>query len=146
MASKRKAKAVGPRQIFRLVANKNKATTAPVASVGELAGLWDRQWGVYVPLVVKVLARDGSNLTFEIVIDPEGGTSPTEHTVDLDDGGSVWGDLPSTAQLVEPGDTEDLGYLLVNQNWLFENTDGEGSALLEGPGGGLPKIPRIQSL
>jgi hypothetical protein len=116
-----------------------------VASVGELVGLWDRQWGVYVPLVVKVLGRKGSSLTFQIVIDPEGATSPTSHTVDLDDGGSVWGDLPSTAQLVEPGAAENLGYLLVNQNWLFENTDGEGGVLTGGPGG-PPKIPRIQSL
>jgi hypothetical protein len=147
MASKRKTgSARNPRAIFRLVANKAKATTEPVASVDDLKGLWDRQWSVYRPLVVKVVARKGSLLSFQIVVDPSGATSAKVHKVDLDDGANVWGDLPSTAQLVEPGTAKDLGYLLVNQNWLFENDDGDGARLLGGATGDPPKIPRIFSL
>lgn len=135
-----------PKQIFKLVADKKKATTKPVAKVDQLKGLWDRQWSVYRPLVVKVTARKGSLLTFQIVIDPSGATGTEAHTLNLDDGANVWSDLPSTAQLVEPGSGDDLGYLLVNQNWLFENAEPSTTRALLGATADPPKIPKSYSL
>ncbi len=134
------------RKIFRLVADKAKATTEPVANVGDFEGLWDRIWGVYMPLVVSVISRSGSKLRFKIIIDPSGTAGTNQYEINLDDGGAAWGDLPSTAQFVEDGDTKRLGYLLVNQNWLFENANPtEVKALLDGAGG-PPKVPKLSSL
>jgi hypothetical protein len=134
------------RKIFRLVPDKAKATTEPVANIEDFEGLWDRVWGVYMPLVVNVSSRTGSTLRFKIVIDPSGTAGNKEYEIDLDDGGSAWGDLPSTAQFVKNSDSKRLAYLLINQNWLFENANPvEVKALIDGAGG-PPKIPRTASL
>ena len=137
------------KKVFRLVAKKSKATTKPVASVDDFEGLWDRQWGVYTPLVVQVIKRKKDELTFKIVLDPTGATGKKQYTVDLDDGTNVWGDLPSTAQLVDLETDEDanLGYLLLNQYWLFENVDASELKVVFGGGsGGTPKVPKSLSL
>jgi hypothetical protein len=125
--------------------DKSKATTEPVAAVADLKGLWDREFGVYRPVVAKVTGRKGSMISFEIIIDPDGSTDGATYTVDLDDGGNVWGDLPSTAQLVDPTSEEQIGYLLLNQNWIYENVTSGRVAPLDGPGD-PPKIPKNYSL
>lgn len=145
MAKKKAAKVSGTKRVFAMYRDKSKATTEPVASVSELKGLWDREFGVYRPVVAKVTARKGSLLTFDIVIDPDGSSDGGGYTVDLDDGGTVWGDLPSTAQLVDPESDSPLGYLLLNQNWIYENVEQGRVAPLDGPGD-PPKIPKNYSL
>lgn len=145
------------KSVFRMFRDKAKATTKPVKSVDDLKGLWDREFGVYRVVVVEVLDRDGSMLDFDIVIDPsakrstKGGgkqrRAAAPYRIDLDDGANVWGDLPSTAQLVDPGSDERIAYLCLNENWLFENLpDGLVLAARGGPPKIPPKIPRTQSL
>ncbi len=150
MASKKKSSSEKtPKQVFRLVADKKNATTTAVSSVDQLKGLWDRQWSVYTPLAVQVTGRDGDELTFKIVLDPNGNTGTSEHTIDLDDGTSVWSDLPSTAQLVDlkKDPRNNIGYLLLNQYWLFENVDDvELKKIFGGGSGGTPKVPKSLSL
>jgi hypothetical protein len=147
MASKKKRSKKTPQQVFRLVPDKKNATTTAVSSIDELKGLWDRQWGVYLPLVVKVTKRVGSVLTFRIVLAPNGTPGTTEYDVDLDEGRNVWSDLPSTAQFAKPGG-DDIGYLLVNQNWLFENGAAVDLKRVFGGKGGAagPKLPQWFSL
>lgn len=147
MASKKKRSTKTPQQVFRLVPDKKNSTTTAVSSIDELKGLWDRQWSVYLPLVVQVTSRVGSLLSFKIVLAPNGTPGTTEYVVDLDDGRNVWGDLPSTAQLATPG-RDDIGYLLVNQNWLFENGDAADLKRVFGSKGSAagPKLPQFLSL
>ena len=136
---------------------------APVARPGDLTGIWDREFGVYRVRIVEVLGRKGAQLTFALVGNPKGYNDAGPFSVDLDDGRTVWGDLPSTAQLVEPGSKKRIGYLLLNENWLRENvgvagkegaqakttvlalTTATASAGVD-TGGDGPKIPASESL
>lgn len=144
---------------FKLQRNKAKASVAPVARPGDLKGIWSREFGVYRVRIVEVLGRKGSVLTFRLVGNPKGYNADGPFSVDLDDGRTVWGDLPSTAQLVEAGAKKRIGYLALNENWLRENvgaapqvtllaatasTSGTGGSA--GSGGDGPKVPDSTSL
>lgn len=165
MAAKKKVpetKSFAARQ-FRLQRNKARATLAPVARPGDLKGIWDREFGVYRVRIVEVLGRKGSLVTFRLVGNPAGYNAEGPFTVDLDDGHVVWGDLPSTAQLVDPASRKRIGYLLLSENWLRENV-GPGTHQEPPPqesvmaltatstpqvldtGGGGPKVPTGESL
>jgi hypothetical protein len=149
---------------FKLQRSKAKATIAPVARPGDLRGIWDREFGVYRVRIVEVLGRTGSRLTFALVGNPKGYNEGGPFTLDLDDGHLVWGDLPSTAQLVDPASRKRIGYLLLNENWLRENvgvreppapeaaravtlaaTSGTGGTEATGMGDG-PKVPATLGL
>jgi len=141
--------------IFSMHRDKTLATTTPVDSVDNLQGIWDRDFGVYRVVVVQVYELKGSLLSFDILLNPLAATvkgrkrakrtwraSAAQYSVDLDDGLSVWGDLPSTAQLYVSGGPR-IAYLCLNENWLWEHLP-EG-AFVGGSSVG-PKIPRIESL
>lgn len=147
--------ATSKKSVFKMYRDKAKATTKPVKSVDDLKGLWDRTFGTYRVVVVEVYDRKGSLLDFDIVLDPATAKRKTKgggrqrraaapYTIDLDDGANVWGDLPSTAQLVDPNSDERIAYLCINENWLYENLPD--TTVMGGGGGAGPKIPSIVSL
>jgi hypothetical protein len=165
MAAKKKGASGGEgdsaRGALSLTRDKAKASTKPVARVSQLKGIWDREFGVYRALIVEVLGRKGSRLTFRLIENALGWNSPKELTVNLDDGHIVWGDLPSTAQLVdlETRPRVKIGYLLLNENWLRENLGLDRQPEVRttmamaahnggvgGPGSDPPKIPSSGSL
>lgn len=139
-----------PNTIFSMHRDLNDATTTPVTDVAQLQGLWDREVGVYRMCVVRVTARQGSLISFQIVIGaapsmlPQGTANGAAYTVDLNDGRNVWSELPSTAQLVVLPTTENIGYLGLNEDWLLENVGDSGG--LRGGGDGVPKFPKNLSL
>lgn len=140
-----------PNPMFSWHLNRKDATTAPVADLADLAGLWDRDAGVYQMCVVQCLNLTGSMLQFTILVGPQpslqapGTLNATPYTVDLNDGRSVWGELPSTAQLYVNGSSDDVCYLGLNEDWLIEHV-GDAGGLKDGGGGGLPKYPKLASL
>lgn len=124
--------------------DKKKSTTQPVARISQLKGLWNRIFSVYRMVVVQVTARKGSKLTFRIlpVGEEQGATNTLEsHTVDLDDGDVAWGDLPSTAQLVDPKSTKTIAYLGLSEDWLDLHEPGHRKVAARGT-----KIPNAESL
>jgi hypothetical protein len=154
-----------PGGLLTLTRDKAKATTKPVSRLSQLKGVWDREFGVYRVLIVEVLARRRSSLTFRFFGNAPRWNPPGEYTVNLDDGHVVWGDLPSTAQLVdlESSPRVRIGYLLLAENWLRENLHVEVPAVVEppsvrapaaavvsrngnAPGGDPPKVPWSCSL
>lgn len=132
----------------KLTADKRKANLEPAANPQELTALWDRDFSVYRACIVKVLARKGSMISFALV-NTKSGVEVTMHgkpfTVDLDDGTMVWGDLPSTAQLVKPGAKKAFGFLLLSEKYF--QTTGFFEELPDWwDPGDPPKIPKLYSL
>jgi len=166
MASKKSAQPGSDRPYPRALTfqrDKAKASVKPVTSPGLLKGIWDREFGVYRVLIVEVLARRGPRLTFRLQGNAPRWNAPGRYSVDLDDGHVVWGDLPSTAQLVNLRKTPRarFGYLLLNENWIREHLQvevprGPGFVPAPGlpavvaadaaPGGDPPKVPYVWSL
>jgi len=110
-------------KVYQCQRDKKKATTVPVASVDELKGIWCRIFDCYTMQVVQVTARKGSRVSFRLVEIDEEAPKQDEKTysVDLDDGEMAWGDLPSTAQLVDPRSTKTIAYLGLTEAWFKKN-------------------------
>jgi hypothetical protein len=143
-----------PAEAFALQQDKKRATVAPVGKLADLKGPWQREYPVYWTFIVEVTRRRGSQLSFRFV-GADGAVQRRTYTVDLDDGGSVQRDLPSTAPLVTPGSKKALGYLLLTEAWVAANVAPAAPAataartLAPAPAADLargPKIPAIWSL
>ncbi|MEW5743534.1 MAG: hypothetical protein AB1938_31775 [Myxococcota bacterium] len=118
--------------------NKAKAVVRPVRQPNEALAYWERVVGNYNPFVVRVLDRSGSTLYFniwDVVEKKEFDHDGQPFTADLSDGEMVWGSLPSTAQLVTPGQGADFGLLLLTEAWLITN----GVSVSSGGGGKWPR-------
>lgn len=101
--------------------NKAKAVVKPVRSPEQALKFWSRVVGNYNPMVVRVVDRGGSQLFFniwDVETQKEFDNGGEPFVVDLTDGEMVWGSLPSTAQLVTPGQGTDFGLLLLTERWL----------------------------
>lgn len=119
---------VGSNNAYLLHRDKRLATTTPVTRVSQLKGLWNRVFAVYRMLVVQVVDRKGTLVSFRIVpIPPVTDGSRVDDrvfTVDLDDGDVAWGDLPSTAQLVDPTSNATIAYLGLTEEWINRSVPG----------------------
>jgi hypothetical protein len=116
-SSKAVARAFTPQRV------KRKATTEPAARVADLKGFWRREYAVYRACIVKVTAKQDRILSFRFV-NTDASIQEEEYTVDLDDGGSVRGELPSTAHLVEDPEGEaTIGYLFLTEDWIAANVE-----------------------
>jgi hypothetical protein len=114
-----------PKDVFAWQQDKRKATVKPVARVADLKGLWQREYAVYRACIVQVTGRKGAKLTFRFV-NTDGTVQEKTFSVDLDDGGSVQSDLPSTAPLVTPGSRNTIGYLFLTEAWIATNVRASG--------------------
>lgn len=115
---------------------KTKANTTAKKRAGDVKVYWDRGFASdgYFGKVVKVLGRRGSVLAFSLVLDGE--VSKRKLSVDLDDGESVWAELPSTA----PGATRSAPFGLLFLSKAFFTA--KKLSVAADP----PKIPRQFSL
>lgn len=106
---------------IRPTRNKAKAMVKPVRSPEQALKYWSRVVGSYNPMVVRVVGRRGSQVYFniwDVETRKEFDNDGEPFVADLTDGEMVWGSLPSTAQLVTPGEGTDFGLLLLTERWL----------------------------
>lgn len=102
---------------------RRKAVTVPVSAPGKVWPFWDRAFeGMYRAYAVRVVGRKGDLVRFTIWNgQKELSLKGKPFTVDLTDGTIVWGDLPSTAQLVKPGSDKPWGLLFLTDAWVRPN-------------------------
>ncbi|MEW6435368.1 MAG: hypothetical protein AB1730_28060 [Myxococcota bacterium] len=122
--------------------NKSKAVVKPVRSPEKALKYWSREVGNYNPMVVRVVGRRGSQVYFniwDVETQKEFDNDGEPFVADLTDGEMAWGSLPSTAQLVTPGQGTDFGLLLLTEAWLVMNN-------VSASAGGGGKWPKTVSL
>ncbi len=121
--------------------NKKKANVKPAAKMTDIKTYWDREDPVYHSLLVRVIKRSGSKLSFAIC-DPTTGEETLKrgkpYVVDLSNYLNVLSDLPSTAALATKA--RPYGLLFLTDTYLKANR------INARDGGGGGKVPKSASL
>ena len=130
---------------LKAVRKKTAKNSTPKSKPSQVTEYWDREFhdAGYRGLLVKVKSRKGSLLEVFVVDRATGtveGDGKKPHKVDLDDGGVVWSEAPSTAQLVGNKDKARYGLLFLSSGWVESK-----AIVMDGPND-PPKIPKLVSL